>query len=221
VRREFDVTVRGVIFDCDGVLTHSEAAWGEAERELCRRYGADPGRVDQFMTAGLSMAETVRTLLGDEPPGGVKQAEDVLTSIAMTTLPLILVPAPGVIALLHELSEDHVVAVASNTPRPLLLRVLDALGVAPFLTSITSADDVAHPKPAPDLFLKACEDLGLPPGSVVVVEDSPTGVQAARAAGCRVIQVAAEGVPEVVDVDVRLDSLSLPLADLIELIAGP
>lgn len=161
------------------------------------------------MTAGLSMADTVRVLLGDEPVGGVDKAEQMLVSIAAMTIPSIARPLPGVLELVSQLSEFLPVGVASNTPRPVLVPVLAALGITPFLTTVTAADDVPNPKPAPDLYLRACSDLGLPVSSVLVLEDSPTGVRAAQLAGCRVIQAMVDGMEDVEGVEGRLRSLDV------------
>lgn len=101
---------------------------------------------------------------------------------------------PGVVELLRE-AGDHGIptAVASSSPRYWVEGHLDRLGLAPSFTAVRTRDDVepGRTKPAPDLFLLACEALGADPAASVALEDSPNGVRAAKAAGMAVVGVAA------------------------------
>jgi len=91
----------------------------------------------------------------------------------------------GVEAVLDTLALPH--CVASNGDHAKMRFTLGLTGLAPrFAGRVFSADDVVRPKPAPDLFLHAAATLGAAPARCVVIEDSPTGVRAARAAGMSV-----------------------------------
>ena len=99
---------------------------------------------------------------------------------------------------------------ASNSPRPFVERVLEVSGLRDRFGCVLSADDVARPKPAPDLYVELARALGADAGACVALEDSPTGVAAARAAGAFVI-----GVPS-------LEGVVLDEADLVaESLADP
>jgi beta-phosphoglucomutase-like phosphatase (HAD superfamily) len=75
---------------------------------------------------------------------------------------------------------------------------------------VRTADEVEHPKPAPDLYLASCAALGTEPSRTLALEDSPTGVAAARAAGCYTIGVPSlEGI-ELDDADLVVGSLADP-----------
>jgi HAD superfamily hydrolase (TIGR01509 family) len=102
------------------------------------------------------------------------------------------------------------VGVASNSPRTFVERTLEVAGLRDRFACVLSADDVAHPKPAPDVYVALARGLGADPAACVALEDSPTGVAAARAAGAFVI-----GIPS-------LDGMVLDEADLVvESLADP
>ncbi|HBN53970.1 MAG TPA: HAD family phosphatase [Stenotrophomonas sp.] len=97
---------------------------------------------------------------------------------------------PGIIDLLDTLAAHGVPrAVATSTRRPLALRKLDSAGLLPYFEHVATSSDVAHAKPAPDIYLLAAAKLGVEPRHCLALEDSPTGVRAALAAGMTVIQV--------------------------------
>lgn len=96
---------------------------------------------------------------------------------------------PGAAELVRELREQTPVAVASNTPGRLVRGALACAGVGGLFEVVVTADEVAEPKPSPDVYLRACELLGTSPTQSIALEDSPTGVAAARAAGMFVIGI--------------------------------
>ena len=101
---------------------------------------------------------------------------------------------PGVVELLREADEHGVrCAVASSSPRYWVEGHLDRLGLAPCFRAVRTRNDVGpgRTKPAPDLFLLACEAVDAEPRRSVALEDSPNGVRAAKAAGMAVVGVAA------------------------------
>src|SRR5690606_34925177 len=77
----------------------------------------------------------------------------------------------------------------TSTRRPLALRKLAAAGLLPYFDAVCTSSDVQKPKPAPDVYLLAAATLGIAPAQCLVLEDSPTGVRAALAAGMTPVQV--------------------------------
>ena len=106
----------------------------------------------------------------------------------------------GARELLHELRERGTpLGLVSNSPLAFVRRSLEIAGFEDRFDVVVSAHETAAPKPAPDPYLEACRRLGVEPGpQVVALEDSPTGVAAARAAGLTVI-----GVPSIEGVAAR------------------
>lgn len=80
-------------------------------------------------------------------------------------------------------------AVATATKMDKTLEYLGRAGLTDFFDEIISAKDVAHGKPAPDVYLYACERVGVKPADAFAIEDAPNGVKAGHAAGCRVIMI--------------------------------
>jgi beta-phosphoglucomutase family hydrolase len=118
-------------------------------------------------------------------------------------------PLPGVAKWVRQLHEEGwLQAIASAAPRKNIEVVLDALSAAHRFQAIVSAEDVRHGKPDPEVYLKAAERVGVPPGQCIVVEDAVAGVEGARAAGMKSIGVAHNGKPLPADLVVQsLDSL--------------
>jgi HAD superfamily hydrolase (TIGR01509 family) len=100
---------------------------------------------------------------------------------------------------------------ASNSPRSLVDTALATAGIADAFDTIVTSDDVVEPKPAPDLYLLACERLGVAPSEALALEDSPSGVAAAKAAGLTCI-----AVPQFAETDVSAaDRVIASLEDLL------
>ena len=178
-----------VIFDCDGVLVDSERLSHEVLMAMLAEQGVVltlPQALAHFM--GTSMArclQVIEQLLGRPAPADFVEQFRVRSFDAFSRE---LTVVPGVIEVLDQLDRAGVAyGVASNGPRAKMEVTLGHTQLLPRLRRrMFSADDVRHPKPAPDLFLLAAQSLGAAPADCVVVEDSPTGVTAARAAGMQV-----------------------------------
>ncbi len=180
-----------VIFDCDGVLVESERLTHQVVVDMLAEHGVAlpfDEAVDRFI--GMSMAHglvQLKALLGGELP------DDFLPEMGRRTRAAFragLTSVPGVEAVLDGLQRPY--CVASNGNHAKVQFTLGHTGLLPrFAGRIFTADDVQHPKPAPDLFLLAARSLGAEPAHTTVVEDTPTGVTAAKAAGMRAIGFAA------------------------------
>src|SRR5919206_206185 len=107
------------------------------------------------------------------------------------------VPMPGVLDLLDALRDHGIpLGLATNSGREFATRALRAAGLLERYAAVVSAEDVERPKPAPDVYLAAAAALGAEPVDCVALEDSETGVTAARAAGMTVV-----GVPSFPGID--------------------
>lgn len=96
---------------------------------------------------------------------------------------------PGAEELVVELRARVPIAVASNTPGRLVHGALACAGLHGHFEVVVTADQVAEPKPSPDVYLRACELLGADPARAIGLEDSPTGIAAVRAAGMYAIGI--------------------------------
>jgi len=176
---------RGLIFDCDGVLVDSEPLAAAEIGALLQGQGAPItlARIyDEFLGRSFStITDAARAHgvdLGPALPGyATALAERFRRELQ---------PVHGMAEVLARLSGPRAVA-SSSAPERLSLS-LSLTGLASFFGQhVYSAVQVSRGKPAPDLFLFAAKKLGVDPADCVVIEDSPAGLRAARAAGMRVI----------------------------------
>ena len=183
-----------VIFDNDGLLLDTEEAWTRAEKTLFDRRGqvwTTAHKRDLIGSSGPVAEGKLERMLALPGEGAALMGE--LEGLVMEEVLAGVAPRPGALELLAKLGAAGVpLGLASNSTRPFVERVLDGAGLlgpgSPFGVVVT-ADDVEHPKPAPDLYLAAAAALGADPTRCAGLEDSPQGATAALAAGLFVIGV--------------------------------
>ena len=181
---------RAVIFDMDGLLIDSERVMLECWRATAAEQSLALDDTLWLSMVGLhdaGCADLLDRLLGAEQAERLtfecKRRYDL---VMQHGLPL----KAGVRELLQDLSGLGVpMAVATSTRGERARIKLSRSGIDGYFSHVITSSDVAHPKPAPDLYLLAAERLGIPPRECVALEDSEYGVRAASAAGLRVIQV--------------------------------
>jgi HAD superfamily hydrolase (TIGR01509 family) len=176
----------------DGVLVDSEPLWTLAEVELARELGGTWTDEIKALVVGTRLDVSVPTILRFYgAPGGPAEVAwagafllDRMTELYRTE-PVLM---PGAQQLLTEVRDAGIpVALVSSSYRVLVDSVL-AAGVGPFELTL-AGDEVTHAKPHPEPYLTAASRLGVDPVRCVVVEDSPSGVAAAEAAGAAVVAV--------------------------------
>ncbi len=186
--------MRLVIFDCDGVLVDSETLGCEVESSMLTQAGFPIGpREIARRFIGVSYA-TMLSQIGEDFGREVPQelSEKIQRSV-LDLFPTKLQPVPGIVEVLEELSLPRCVASSSDLDRVRLsLHLCDMERYFPSDT-IFSAQMVRNGKPAPDLFLLAAESMKARPAECLVIEDSPPGVEAARAAGMTAVGFLAGG----------------------------
>jgi HAD superfamily hydrolase (TIGR01509 family) len=206
-------TPRAAIFDNDGLLLDTEDAWTRAEETLFQRRGK------------VFTIEHKRALIGSAHAAAAAKLEAMLElagrgeglmgelhELVMAEVLAGVEPRPGALELLERLVGAGVpVAVASNSNRAFVQRALASAGLldGPFQT-VVSAEDVERPKPAPDIYQEACRRIGFRPEECAALEDSPTGVAAAIAAGMYVIGVPYFSDAELAGCDLLAESLADP-----------
>lgn len=197
------------MFDCDGLLVDTEPCWTIAETELFGRRGLRFGADEKALVIGRSLQRAAETMakLFDEPGNG-PAIERELLEIVEAAVSTTAQAMPGARDLIDQLADSLPIAVASNSPRALLEAALDRGGFAGRFLHSVAADEVTAPKPDPEIYLAACDLLGVEPASALAFEDSMTGVASARAAGLRVV-----GVPTLQQSEFSADHVVETLAD--------
>ena len=187
--------IRAIIFDFDGVLVDSEPLHEWAIRESVgargweftreRFFAEIVGRGDE--NAYLKIAEWngatidesgIRALLADK----WRLMEEGIEAEKFTI-------QPGAAEAVYAVKRRGPVAVCSGSVRATVDSMLRRIGLRDVLDALVCGDDVARMKPAPDGYLLAAERLGVAPAECVAIEDTPTGVKAAKNAGMRVVGV--------------------------------
>jgi HAD superfamily hydrolase (TIGR01509 family) len=202
------VSVAAVVFDLDGVLVESEQLWDRARRELVDERGGVWREDATRAMMGMSSPEWSRYMRDElrvdlEPPEISAAVVRKLEQLYRKQLTLL----PGARAAVLVLAERWPLAVASSSNREVIDLVLDLAELKGSFAAIVSSEEVAHGKPAPDVYLEAARRLAVPAPECAAVEDSTNGLRAAAAAGMRVIAIPNRAFPPSED--------ALELADVV------
>jgi HAD superfamily hydrolase (TIGR01509 family) len=196
------------LFDNDGLTLDTETAWTRAEAALFARYGQTftmDHKRELLGTAPAVSAAKLERMLGQPGP----TLSDELYALAIEEVGKTAEPMPGAVALLAALAQAGVpVGLVSNARRQFVEPALRAAGLHDAFAVVVTVDDVARPKPAPDAYLAAAAALGAEPAACAVLEDSPTGLAAGRAAGALTI-----GIPSLPGVVLEADVIAASLED--------
>lgn len=180
----------GVIFDVDGVLVDSASAHLRSWHLLAIELGWTIDDAVFARTFGRTNADIVPLLFGEvafeESRRLADRKEELYRGLIRDAPPIV----PGAKRLIDELHAAGArLAVGSSAPSANIDLILDALDAHQRIPHVVSGDDITRGKPDPEVFLKACARLDLPPGRCVVIEDAPVGVLAAKAAGAQAVAV--------------------------------
>ncbi|MFI5531003.1 HAD family hydrolase [Kitasatospora sp. NPDC051853] len=181
---------QAVLLDMDGTLVDTEHFWWQAEATLFAELGHELNEADREHVVGGPMSRVLDYLISTT---GVTLTPAELTVLVNQRFVDLLaggVPLmPGAERLLNTLAAHGIpAALVSASHRHVIDIVLESLGHHHFAFTL-AGDEVARTKPHPDPYLAAAARLGADPARCVVVEDAPTGVRSAEAAGCPVIAV--------------------------------
>ncbi len=182
-----------ILFDHDGTLVDTEPVWAAAKVALAAEFGGSWTEQDTLDCLGLSMQFTLDRLrergvnLPDEEINNLLVAK-VHETLAQQPVEFL----PGIERFLSEVREAQIpAAVVTNATTSVARRTANAAPEGTF-SVIIGNDETTHPKPDPQPYLLAAERLGVDPTQCVAIEDSPSGVRSATAAGMRVIVVPGE-----------------------------
>jgi HAD superfamily hydrolase (TIGR01509 family) len=202
--------IEAVVFDLDGVLVDSEPVWEQVRRGLVAERGGHWAPDAQRRLMGMSTPEWAAYLSEDL---GVGLPPDQVATVVVDRMAARYaehVPfMDGAVDAVHRIAARWPLAVASSAPAVLIETVLQSAGLRSCFSVVMSTEQVAHGKPAPDIYLAVAAELGFPPGDCAAVEDSSNGLRSAAAAGLHVIAIPQPRYPPDPDA-LALASLVLP-----------
>jgi len=181
----------GYIFDLDGTLIDSMPLHYRAWNEAMRRAGL-PQELDEdffYSLAGVPARRVTELFarrygrrFGD---ARILREKEALFAALQADARLI----KPTVEFARRVAATHPVAIASGGPRRVVRQSLEISGLRPLFPIVVTADDVAHGKPAPDMFLLAARRMKVAPERCLVFEDAEPGIRAAKAAGMRWVRV--------------------------------
>ena len=189
---ENSIDYDAVVFDMDGVIFDSERAVMQCWKELAKKYNIPDIEQAVLSCTGTTMKRTREIMLetygADFPYDSYAKESSAIYHSRYDggRLPM----KPGVVELLTFLKEEgKKIALASSTRRQTVTNQLKDAGILDFFDQVICGDMVERSKPAPDIFLKACEELGVKPERAYAIEDSYNGIRAAHAGKLHPIMV--------------------------------
>jgi len=210
--------IEAVVFDLDGVLIDSEPVWEQVRRQVVAEHGGHWAAGAQQRLMGMSTGEWAQYLSRDLGVGLPPETIAAMVIDQMKARYAEHVPfMPGAVAAVRRLAARWPLGLASSSPPVLIGEVLDGAGLRDCFAVTMSTEQVAHGKPAPDIYLAVTGRLGRPPQRCAAVEDSANGLRSAAAAGLRVIAVPHPRYPPGAD---ALSLATLVLPSLTELTTG-
>ena len=190
-------TPRAVVFDCDGLLIDSEVRWAVAERRVVEGYGGAwlPELREQMVGgSGDHTARCIAEWVGEPAAAVPRILLEVYEGYLAVLAELGVEAMAGAHSVVSAIAGRLPIAVASNTEEATVRATLAASGLPAVFDLVFSPGEGRRPKPAPDVYLAACEALGVAPADAVAFEDSAPGTAAARAAGMFVVAVPSDGI---------------------------
>jgi len=183
-----------ITFDMDGLMFNSEDVYTLAGSELLSRRGREftPELKDAMM--GLPPQRAFEVMIEwhalDEPWQAIAAESN---EIFLGLLDKHLATMPGLMELLAALEQAGIPkAIATSSSRWLAEACLDPFALVPRFSFVLTSEDITHGKPDPEIYLLAARRLGVPPGEMLVLEDSQNGCRAASAAGAFTVAVPGE-----------------------------
>jgi len=209
--------IGAVVFDLDGVILASEEVWDDVREAYVRERGGRYDEEIQRAMMGMSSTEWSRYLhetaaVPDEPEEINREVVRRMLASYREHLPLI----DGATDAVRRLAANYPLGLASSSNREIIDSVLDLAGLAAYFEATVSSEEVAHGKPAPDVYLEAARRLGVDPTSCAAIEDSHGGIRSAKAAGMRVIAIPNPSYPPDEESLAQADKVIRSLAGLVD-----
>ena len=179
--------MKAILFDMDGVLIDSEPCYYKANSKLFAELGIPFGAYEVASIMGANNIVIAGIIAGWHPHLAPRQDEIAAryeTYLYEALCAGVTGLIPGAMTWILRAKEAGLgLAIGSSSSNRMVYHVADTFGLTPLMGAIVTGEMIKRGKPHPDIYLRACEEIGLPPGVCVVVEDSVNGLKSGRAAG--------------------------------------
>lgn len=182
--------MKAVIFDMDGVIIDSEPFWKNAEFEVFSSLGVVLDKEFTDLTQMMTTIEVTKFWYEKFPweSKSLEEVEDMVISRVMELIEQGRAERKGIELFIKQLkSNGFKIGLATNSPYKIIPVVLEKAGIADYFDSIFSAEFVEFGKPDPAIYLMTSKELGIDPENCIVIEDSYSGMLAAKKAGMKVV----------------------------------
>lgn len=182
--------MKAVIFDMDGVIIDSEPFWKNAEFEVFSSLGVVLDKEFTDLTQMMTTIEVTKFWYEKFPweSKSLEEVEDMVISRVMELIEQGRAERNGIELFIKQLkSNGFKIGLATNSPYKIIPVVLEKAGIADYFDSIFSAEFVEFGKPDPAIYLMTSKELGIDPENCIVIEDSYSGMLAAKKAGMKVV----------------------------------
>ncbi len=180
-----------VIFDMDGVIIDSNPWHKKSLREFCEKHGYHLS--DEYLKEhiyGRANKDWIPVLFGDIPESRIRELANEKETLFRDLYKDQIKPIPGLLPFLETLHKRQIpTAIATSAPADNVSFTLNHTGIEKFFDVILDESSIDKGKPDPEIYLKTADRLNYPPDRCLVIEDSLSGVESARSAGCKVIGI--------------------------------
>lgn len=184
------MALKAVIFDMDGVLVDSEGFWARAEQEVFSSYGVQVTDELAAQTKYMTTTEVTEFWYGKFPwkDPDISSVEQQVVSKVIELIQLENCTMAGIQEFIMTLkSKNYKIGLATNAPLKVADAVLEKLQVREFFDAVHSSEFEENGKPHPAVYLTSAQQLGISPEHCIAIEDSHSGLKAAKAAGMKTI----------------------------------
>lgn len=181
----------GFLFDMDGVIVDTNPTHKIALRQFCKAHGHDLTEQQlRDKIYGRTNRDWIPAVFGNISPQQVKAYADEKEALFRDLYIKEIKPLDGLIKFLEQLKRDGLpCAIATSAPRENVDFVLEHTGIGEYFSAILDESFVTTGKPHPEIYLKTAAALGFKPEDCLVIEDSISGVESGKAAGCKVLGI--------------------------------
>jgi len=213
------MAIQAIIFDMDGVLADSEPLWNDIDAAFLRNFDIDYHGEHKLHVMGKSFPLSSQFYKEQyKIERSITELVKLRTEAAREVYATKIVLFDQVPQVLEKLHDSHWrIGLATSTVRECAIPMLERHDIKKYFHKITTGDEVERGKPYPDIYLRGASKLNMEPVNVLVVEDSPAGIEAAQCAGMRVAAIPDRRIAGIDDLVKNADFILDGIKDLPEL----